>query len=246
MNESESAGILESQLPLDITLKIASSLPVLDVCALASCSPFWRELCSSDSIWELLARRRWPSPTFLNDSSSSNSGWKEVYVGKHREIAERASMMIGNFNPSCGAESMEVGNYLKAIDDLSGMELGFGDVQMLLFKPNLSVLLNLVALHYCLFRLKSPAWEVVEALKTCKISERQVCVKWWKLGRWFYGFRMRDESHSRQVSLEEMVTQEEGKMVFGVLRRGAIHEVLRVLISVETVASSSWPCSRSE
>ncbi|CAN1283912.1 hypothetical protein LINPERPRIM_LOCUS18485 [Linum perenne] len=238
---NESAAILESRLPLDIFLKIASSLPVLDVCALGSCSRFWREFCSSDSIWESLSRRRWPSATFLADSSS---GWKEFYVEKHGEMAGRAGAVVEIVNLSCGTESMEVGDYLKAIRALTAMELTFGDVQMILFKPNLSVLINLVALHYCIFCLQSPAWEVVEALRSCKIAERQVCIKWWKLGRWFYGFRMRDESHSRQVSLEEIVTDDSNEL-FGVLHRGAIHEVLRVLICVATVASIPWPMTSS-
>lgn len=71
----------------------------------------------------------------------------------------------------------------------------------------------------------------MEALESSKISEREVCVKWWKLGRWFYGFRMRDESHSRWVSLADLAMARE-KEVLGVLHRGAVHEVLRVQISV--------------
>ncbi|KAM7252682.1 hypothetical protein ACFE04_008191 [Oxalis oulophora] len=33
---------------------------------------------------------------------------------------------------------------------------------------------------------------IKEALESCRISNRQVCVKWWKLGIWFYIFRMRE------------------------------------------------------
>ncbi|XWS39069.1 hypothetical protein CRYUN_Cryun18bG0018500 [Craigia yunnanensis] len=80
---------------------------------------------------------------------------------------------------------------------------------------------------------------VMEALQSSKISDRQVCVKWWKLGRWFYGFRMRDESHSRCVSLEDLATAEEEE-VLGVLDRGAIHEVLRVQISFASSTSNLW------
>ncbi|CAL1413318.1 unnamed protein product [Linum trigynum] len=82
----------------------------------------------------------------------------------------------------------------------------------------LSVLLNLVALHYSISCLQIPAWEVVEALRSCWISERQVCVKWWKLGRWFYGFRMMDETHSRHLTLAELATKK-GMEVLGVLHR---------------------------
>jgi hypothetical protein len=49
-----------SSLPQDIILKIGSSLQVIDLCALSSCSTFWRELCGSDILWEPLFRQRWP------------------------------------------------------------------------------------------------------------------------------------------------------------------------------------------
>ncbi|CAI0626947.1 unnamed protein product [Linum tenue] len=211
---NESASSLENGLlPFDVCVKIASYLPVLDVCVLSRCSRYWRELCSSDSIWESLARRRWPSAAFPRDSSSLR--WREVYAGKHREMARRAGAVVGFVNQSCGAESMEVGDYVEAIGELSSLEFAFADVRMFLFKPHLSVLLNLVALHYSISCLQLPAWEVVEALKGCWISERQVCVKWWKLGRWFYGFRMMDETHSRRLTLADLPTKK-GMEVLGV------------------------------
>ncbi|KAH9765621.1 F-box domain-containing protein [Citrus sinensis] len=80
---------------------------------------------------------------------------------------------------------------------------------------------------------------VAEALKSRKISDREVCIKWWKLGRWFYGFRMRDEYHSRWVSLADLVTKKEEE-VLGVLHRGAIHEVLRVQISFVISLDTPW------
>lgn len=89
------------------------------------------------------------------------------------------------------------------------------------------------------------AGHVMDALLSCKISERQVCVKWWKLGRWIYGFRMRDESHSRMVTLADLLTNK-GGLVLGVLRRGAIHEVLRVEICIPNVASTPWSWRSSQ
>ncbi|CAN1283914.1 hypothetical protein LINPERPRIM_LOCUS18485 [Linum perenne] len=274
---NESAAILESRLPLDIFLKIASSLPVLLYFLLSYFSLYYFAIFNSvssgkrfstfalsaaalasggNSAAPIQSGSRSPagdgppqhsSPILLRYGTflfCSSEGWKEFYVEKHGEMAGRAGAVVEIVNLSCGTESMEVGDYLKAIRALTAMELTFGDVQMILFKPNLSVLINLVALHYCIFCLQSPAWEVVEALRSCKIAERQVCIKWWKLGRWFYGFRMRDESHSRQVSLEEIVTDDSNEL-FGVLHRGAIHEVLRVLICVATVASIPWPMTSS-
>ena len=65
----------------------------------------------------------------------------------------------------------------------------------------------------------------MEALQINKISDRQVCVKWWKLGRYLYGFRMDNESHSHCASLEDLATTKEDK-VLDVLDQGLIHEVL--------------------
>ncbi|ONI32398.1 hypothetical protein PRUPE_1G365500 [Prunus persica] len=82
---------------------------------------------------------------------------------------------------------------------------------------------------------------VLKALESRKISERQVCVKWWKLGIWSHGFRMRDELLSRRFTLIDvgLAKQEE---VLAVLYRGAIHEVLRVQICVADPSSPSWSC----
>lgn len=151
-------------------------------------------------------------------------------MNRHIEIVNGATDVVKRVEQSTRSESLEVGDYLQAIEDLSTMHLGFKDVQMFLFKPKLNVLLNLVGLHYCIFWLNVPPKHVAEALKSCEISDRQVCVKWWKLGRWFYGFRMRDEYHSRWLSLADLVAAKEEE-VLGVLHRGAIHEVLRVQIS---------------
>jgi len=80
---------------------------------------------------------------------------------------------------------------------------------------------------------------LVETLRTHEISDRRVCVRWWKVGRWFYGFRMRDETHSRWVSLADLAAEDD-EDVLGVLRRGTIHEVLRVQISVIGRTSTHW------
>lgn len=52
---------------------------------------------------------------------------------------------------------------------------------------------------------------------------------------------MRDESHSRWVSLADLATEDD-EHVLGVLRRGAVHEVLRVQISVVGRPSTPWSC----
>lgn len=84
------------------------------------------------------------------------------------------------------------------------------------------------------FICKCLCWQgenLAETLRTCEISHRQVCVKWWKvLGRTAYGYRRRDESHIRWISLGDFAIEDDEPLL-GVLRRGTIHEVLRVQIS---------------
>ncbi|XP_027116076.1 uncharacterized protein [Coffea arabica] len=116
---------------------------------------------------------------------------------------------------------------------------GFKDVQMFFLRPNINVLFNLIGLHYCFSKLDLPAECVAEALSMCRISERQVCVRWWKLGRWFYGFRLSDESLCRNVTLGDLATSKEEE-VLRVLHRGAIHEVLRVQISAAKPECTPW------
>uniref|UniRef100_A0A7N0UII1 F-box domain-containing protein n=1 Tax=Kalanchoe fedtschenkoi TaxID=63787 RepID=A0A7N0UII1_KALFE len=246
-------SLIQAILPDDIALKIASSLEVSDVCALSGCSRFWRELCGSDRLWISLCRRRWPEHPVFNDQTSvaeSYAKWKNFYAEQHLKTAERVKAVV-DFVDLCltiniavrgsSAESIEAGNYLKAIASLSSMNLGFVDVQLFLLKPNVNVLLNLIGLHYCLSWLEVEANDVLEALKKCKISERQVCVKWWKLGRWFHGFRLRDEFNCRWMSLQDLAVSKEEE-VLSVLRRGAIHEVLRVQISMANPTPIPWSC----
>ncbi|XP_007035484.2 PREDICTED: uncharacterized protein LOC18603438 [Theobroma cacao] len=228
-----------SSLPNDVALKIASSLEVPDLSSLGCCSRVWRDLCGSDCLWKSLVRERWP---LLNEAALQDpnfKGWRGFYKKQHKEVACRAASVV-KFVEQCSlSESLEVSNYLKAIECLRSMQFGFKDVQMVLFKPKLNVLLNLVGLHYCLNCLQVPASHVTEALQSSKISDCQVCVKWWKFGRRFYGFRMRDESHSRCISLQDLATAKEEE-VLGVLERGAIHEVLQVQLSIADSTSNLW------
>ncbi|KAH6756177.1 hypothetical protein C2S52_014584 [Perilla frutescens var. hirtella] len=233
---------IQNSLPDDIALKIASSLQVFDVCSLGSCSRFWRELCAYDCVWEALCKDRWPAicvdENSQSESSSSSKRWRGLYISKHNEMAGKVASVTNFVERALAYESIEVGNYLKAVELLNSLQFGFKDVQMLLLKPELNVLLNLAGLHYCIIWLEIPAENVIEALHSSQVSERQVCVQWWKLGRWFYGFRLRDEFHSRNVSLGDLAASNEE--VLGVLHRGAIHEVIRVQISAAKPTHTSW------
>ncbi|KAG5011166.1 hypothetical protein AAZX31_07G233300 [Glycine max] len=243
--KADSVSILSS-LPEDVALKIASLLQVRDLCALGCCSRFWRELCFSDCIWESLVRNRWPLlSSFHFPSSSTHSPnfkkWRKLYLERQVELGLRARSVVKFLEACSRSESLEVGDYLKAVDTLIGTMFGFEDVQRFLFNPQMNVLINLVGLHYCLTTLGIPGDNLVEALRTHEISDRRVCIKWWKVGRWYYGFRMRDESHSRWVSLADLATEDD-EHVLGVLRRGTVHEVLRVQISVVGRPSTPWSC----
>ncbi|CAE6194123.1 unnamed protein product [Arabidopsis arenosa] len=240
-----------SSLPQDIILKISSSLQVIDLCALSSCSRFWRELCGSDILWEPLFRQRWPllssfdgdNTQFPQAQTNENSQeWRRFYVMQHKKMASRASEVITYVTKCPATLSLEAGKYLQAVETMSSMRLGFQDVELFLFKPNLSVLLNLIGLIYCIQHLKPLREQILDALRRCGISEQLVWVKWLTLGRWSGGRRMRDEIVSRQVSLVDVVTGKE-ETVLRVLQRGVVHEVLRVCIS--TVDLACTPCSSS-
>ncbi|CAL5347063.1 unnamed protein product [Camellia sinensis] len=202
---------MQNSLPDDIALKIASSLQLLE------------KMVVECVIVEV----------------DGSGGWRGFYINKHNEMASRATVLVDFLKQHSSTESIEVGQYLAAIDELCSIQCGFKDVQLFFFKPKLNVLLNLVGLHYCISCLGIPAEYIVEVLNKCKISEREVCVRWWKLGRWFYGFCLRDESHSRTFSLGSLAMAKEDE-VLGVLHRGAIHEVLRVQISVAKPICTSW------
>lgn len=79
------------------------------------------------------------------------------------------------------------------------------------------------------------------ALYSCQVSTREVCVFSFRLGRWFFGFRMPDEHSSRRLSLAELTTSNE-EQLRTFLNRGLLHDVLRVHIispSRFNVASSA-------
>ncbi|XAR57127.1 hypothetical protein NMG60_11025158 [Bertholletia excelsa] len=225
MNKSECP---QNSLPSDIAIKIASSLQVPDVCSLGSCSRFWREMCGLDCLWSSLYRDRWPvdlgkessDPKIqiheLNPelaSTSSSKGWRSLYIDKHKEMAKGAKAVVNLVNQCSSMEAIEVGHYVAAIEELESMQFGFKDVKIFFFTPKLDVLLNLIGLHYCISWLGVSADDIMEALNSCKISERQVRPQWWKLCRWswFYGFRLQDESHSHRFSLGDFAWLEISK-----------------------------------
>lgn len=73
---------------------------------------------------------------------------------QHKEMASRASEVITYLTRWPATLSLEAGEYLHAVETMRSMRLGFQDVELFLFKPNLSVLLNLIGLIYCIQHLK--------------------------------------------------------------------------------------------
>ncbi|KAH1089205.1 hypothetical protein J1N35_016462, partial [Gossypium stocksii] len=232
MNQSDYSY---SSLPNDIALKIASSLEVPDLSSLGCCSRVWREICGSDCLWESLVKERWPL-LYEAVKDPNFKDWRGFYVKQHEEKKGQANSVINLVEQCSQSDSLKVTDYLHAIRCLKTMQFGFRDVQMLLLKQKLNVLLNI---------LQVPAFCITEALRNGKIVDRQVCVKWRQPGRWFYGFRIRDGYHSRCVYLEDLVTGEDDGDVLTVLERGATREFLRVQVFVVNSPSSLWSSQTS-
>ena len=79
--------------------------------------------------------------------------WRKLYLKRHIELGVRARS-VEKFVEACSrSESLEVRDYLNAVETLIATRFGFEDVQRFLFNPKMNVLLNLVGVHYCLTRL---------------------------------------------------------------------------------------------
>lgn len=223
-----------ADLPEDIAIAVAARLQEADVCALGGCSRSWRSACDADCIWESLFRCRWPAAS-VEASASRVQGWKALYISQHRRMAVAISNVVEFVRSSLNNGSLESKYYLEAIADLALIpDIGFLDVQFFLFSRNHSAIINLIGLHYSIASLHVLPTEVSKALQAHRVSERIVCVNLRKLGRWFYGFRLPDESESRRISLGEL-TMAEGAEILAILNRGAVHEVFRLQISLVNV-----------
>ncbi|KAK8709791.1 hypothetical protein V6N13_060793 [Hibiscus sabdariffa] len=235
MNQSDYSF---SSIPNDIALRIASSLEVPDLSSLSCCSRVWREICGSDCLWEPLVKERW-SLLYETVKNPNFKDWQGFYVKQHREKAVQVASVVNLVEHCSRSESIEIVDCLQAIECLQTMQFGFKDVQMLLLKPKLNALLNLIGLLYCLNILRVPAFRIVEALRNSQIADLQVRVQWWKPGRWFYGFHIRNESHSRCVSLEDLAMAKDEE-VLAVLQLEATHELLTTArISVINYSTSN-------
>uniref|UniRef100_A0A0E0HDK8 F-box domain-containing protein n=1 Tax=Oryza nivara TaxID=4536 RepID=A0A0E0HDK8_ORYNI len=249
-----------ADLPGDIAISVASRLQEADVCALGGCSRSWRRACDADCVWEALFRRRWPLAAAAGGGGGGEGegasgvqglegkiplaillqdgllvgqkGWKALYINHHRRTAVAISGVAEFVENNLRNGSLEAEYYLKAIANLASMrDIGFIDAQFFLLSRNYSAIMNLIGLHYSISSLNIPPNEVYKALQARKVEERKVCVSLYKLGRWFYGFRLPDESESHEISLSEL-TMSEGATILAILKRGAVHEVFRLQVSL--------------
>ncbi|GAA0153985.1 hypothetical protein LIER_12092 [Lithospermum erythrorhizon] len=203
---------IESFLPYDLDFKIVSSLQVSDLCSVGSCSGgiyvglilYGNLYVKIDGLHSIVLDNQ--------DSEENVKGWRAVYATKHAEMAKKADLILNFLDPD-----------FSSFEGMHSMQFGFQDVEMFFFKPKMNLLLNLAGLHYCINAFR-------EALNNLNIQSRQVCVQWWKLGRWHYGHRLQDDMQSREVSLADLA-EDKRKEVLSVLHRGAVHEVLRVRIT---------------
>lgn len=257
-NHDDCLWILEDKdLPNDVALYIASMLQVTELCALGCSSVFWRKLCASDLLWFSLVKKRWPSLDLFRINNEDNpkkseseeccdyseltlssQGWRAFYIKLNAEMSKRALSVIELFKQSARHESIEVGEYLRAMEHLCATKMGFRDVQLYLLTPKCSVLVNLIGLHYCLAWLQIQGEYVKEALVKNQIADRHVCLRWWSLGQWVNGFRRGDEMHVCIAPLLKLLEPTQERFLY-VIQRGTVHEVLRVQISAD-FRTSAW------
>lgn len=242
-------------LPNDVCQYIVAFLSAWDVCSLALCSRQLHTICSSNFVWYGLYKKRWVlenskiarvrvsskddgNHTTCASYSNCSKGWRSEYIYVHKQMATGATSAIEYVKSRACFDSMEVAEYQKAMVLLSSVGLEFQDVEMFLLMPKLSVLINLLGLHYCLVHLKIKGKDAQEALRRKKVGERQVCLRWWSLGGWTNRYRRPDEMHMRISSLVSL-TESESCSFLEVIDRGTLHEVLRVQISAD-FESSAW------
>ncbi|XP_024521845.1 uncharacterized protein LOC9661743 isoform X2 [Selaginella moellendorffii] len=135
----------------DLLERILILLESRDLCALASCSKSLWKIGCRDGIWASVFKRRWPAAT---PHKQPHEDWRTSYAHRHLEMASLARAVIEFVRMYACEESLEVANYLNALDLLCVRDIGFQDVLINLFSPTLSVLVNLIGLHYSLVHLK--------------------------------------------------------------------------------------------
>lgn len=249
------------QLPHEVAVSIVTLLPAQDLCTLSECSRLLHHLCSSEEVWELVYKRRWPAtaregvvvagglkasePNIAQTAADlvQDGGWRVAYRRRAAAVAEHARALVAHvFRCACN-DSLEVFTYHDALAMLRGAALPFADVRRALLAPKKhSVLVALIAVHYACHMLAVPGPEVAAALEAAGVAERQVCLRWWSMGSMGRGgFRLRDDMRTATLSLRDiaLASRTRDSWLLPLLERGTVYEILRIQISAD-FTSSAW------
>lgn len=87
-------------------------------------------------------------------------GWKIAYIETHKYLvvtmATISTSLFAPFEKYVESEVLHQSHYLKAIAVMEGLNLGFEEICLYLFRKDISVLFNLLGLHYSFFHLGLP------------------------------------------------------------------------------------------
>ncbi|CAI7814033.1 unnamed protein product [Closterium sp. NIES-53] len=207
-----------SDLPADVIYLVLKRIPPSSVRHLSVCSTGWRAACSSDAVWRALYAARWGGDVADWDGADDASRRGDVDVDDGSvDSSPAGSSPTESFlsasppSPTASILPRAAGSYRADSEDtkvalglLACSRLVLADVARLLLRPQLSVLLNLLGVHYALMNLRVEPSLLLSALQASGTASKVVCVRWWVLGAWGHvGFRMRDEMLTASVQLKD-------------------------------------------
>ncbi|KAF3340915.1 hypothetical protein FCM35_KLT09759 [Carex littledalei] len=188
-----------------IALSILSFLQVRDVLSLGSCSKYLNGFFNSDEVWKELYKRRWQD---LYKHTANFKGWKTAFIEMHKysvvTMATISTSLFAPFEKYVESEILHQSHYLKAIGVMEGLNLGFEDIYLSLFRKDISVLFNLLGLHYSFFHLGIPLEDLRKVLASCQVSDKEVCVSWGLRPTRKYYFNIPAEEHHRTTFLGQI------------------------------------------
>ncbi|XP_078158032.1 uncharacterized protein LOC144553694 [Carex rostrata] len=91
---------------------------------------------------------------------------------------------------------------------MEGLNLGFQDICLYLFQKDISVLFNLLGLHYSFFHLDIPLEDLRKVLASCQVSDKEVCVSWGLRQIREYYFNKPAKEHHRTTFLGQIADNE--------------------------------------
>ncbi|GBG76089.1 hypothetical protein CBR_g21749 [Chara braunii] len=189
------------------------------------------EVSSAESIAVVSSRHDLERRGFV--AGCGQGSWRLAYMTQRIGVAEKARRAMNILREHSVRESVEIGDYRRALAELHGF-ISFNDVVEHLLKERHSVLVNLLGLHFAVLHLGVSVDDVLRALKRGGVANRKVCVRLWSIGGLVMGYRRRDEMQVINKQLADCCND-----VVHILERGAMHEVRRIQISAD-FQSSAW------